>query len=159
MADYKNEFGWFAPKPTVEKKIYSLKAVAVGLGIFLVVFGAPLLLNMGQVHPVPQPSLDTPAIQRLAEKERQCVEPPEWMRANHMQLLWDWREQVVRTGERYYTTSQGKKVLASLSNNCMECHSNKSHFCDQCHNYVAVAPNCWGCHLPKEQNVAKAEGK
>lgn len=159
MADYRNEFGWFAPKPTVERKIYSLKAVAVGLAIFLVVFGAPLLLNMGKVHPVPQPSLDTPAIQKLAEKERQCVEPTEWMRANHMQLLWDWREQVVRTGERYYTTSQGKKVLASLSNNCMECHSNKSQFCDQCHNYVAVAPNCWGCHLPKEQNVAKAEGK
>ena len=52
-----------------------------------------------------------------------------------------------------------EKVLASLSNNCMECHSNKSQFCDQCHNYVAVVPNCWGCHLPKEQQVAKGGAK
>ena len=51
------------------------------------------------------------------------------------------------TEDRMFVNPEGKKFLASLSNTCMECHSNKTQFCDQCHNYVAVAPNCWGCHL------------
>jgi hypothetical protein len=35
----------------------------------------------------------------------------------------------------------------------MDCHSNKSKFCDQCHNYVDVDPFCWDCHIePKENN-------
>jgi hypothetical protein len=34
---------------------------------------------------------------------------------------------------------------------CLECHSNKTKFCDQCHNYLDVQPYCWDCHLvPKE---------
>jgi len=115
----------------------------------------------------PTPKLDTPAIQKLAEKDRKCVMPTDYMRANHMQLLVDWRESVVRskgsgggpTEDRMFVNPEGKKFLASLSNTCMECHSNKTKFCDQCHNYVAVVPNCFGCHLTKEQPVAKAEAK
>jgi hypothetical protein len=39
----------------------------------------------------------------------------------------------------------------SLQNSCMKCHSNKKEFCDKCHNYVAVKPYCWSCHIaPKE---------
>ena len=72
----------------------------------------------------------------LAEKDRHCVESKEWIRANHMRLLVDWREEAVRNAKRDYVNSQGQRYLASLSNNCMECHSNKSQFCDQCHNYV-----------------------
>ena len=49
--------------------------------------------------------------------------------------------------------------MASLSNTCMACHSNKTQFCDQCHNYLAVTPTCWGCHLDKEKKVAQAEAK
>jgi len=159
MADYKNEFGAFAEKPKVEKKIYDRSKIAIGLVVFLVIFTIAFWKNLGKAVPPPKPELNTPAIMKLAEKDRKCVESVEFMRENHMQLLVDWREQVVRTGDRYYTNSQGKKYLASLSNGCMECHTNKTQFCDQCHNYVAVAPNCWGCHLTKEQQVAKAEAK
>ena len=39
----------------------------------------------------------------------------------------------------------------SLSQSCLGCHSNKEQFCDACHNYAGVKPNCWSCHIvPKE---------
>jgi hypothetical protein len=39
----------------------------------------------------------------------------------------------------------------SLSQGCLGCHSNKEQFCDTCHNYAGVKPNCWSCHnVPKE---------
>jgi hypothetical protein len=34
----------------------------------------------------------------------------------------------------------------------MECHSNKTKFCDQCHNYMGVAPYCWDCHIAPKEN-------
>jgi hypothetical protein len=39
-----------------------------------------------------------------------------------------------------------------LQNTCLNCHNNKSKFCDQCHNYAEVTPYCWECHIePKEK--------
>lgn len=158
--NYKNEFGWFADKPQVPKKLYNIKGIATGLLLFIVLVTAPLWKNLGQVVPAPDPKLNTAAILALPEKDRQCVEDTQFMKANHMRLLVDWRDEVVRNANRDYINSKGKKYLASLSNNCMECHSNKSQFCDQCHNYVAVVPNCWGCHWEKEKaQVAKVEAK
>ncbi len=163
MADYKNEFGWFAERPQVEKKVYNKFPVLIGLVAFVILATAPLWLNAGRDVPPPKPSLDTPVIQKLAKEEKQCVLPTEEMRAYHMQLLIDWRFQVVRTGDRVWTSPSGKKYYISLSNTCLECHSNKAEFCDQCHNYMAVAPNCWGCHLDKPatagKKVAQAEVK
>ena len=156
----KNEFGWFADKPKVPKKLFNFKAVVIGLAIFLILVTAPIWKTIGKTVPAPDPKLNTPAIMALAEKDRHCVESKEWIRANHMRLLVDWREEAVRNAKRDYINSKGQRYLASLSNNCMECHSNKSQFCDQCHNYVAVAPNCWGCHLEKEKKqVARTEAK
>jgi hypothetical protein len=155
----RNEFGNFAPKPEVPKKLYDFKYIALGLLIFFGLVLSPIMPNLGKKVAAPDPKLDTPAIQKLAQKDRKCVMPTDWMRANHMQLLVDWREAVVRDGQREFVNPEGKKFTASLSNTCMECHSNKTQFCDQCHNYVAVTPNCWGCHLDKEQKVAKAEAK
>jgi hypothetical protein len=155
----RNEFGNFAPKPEVPKKLYDFKYIVLGLLIFFGLVLFPLLPNLGKTVTPPDPKLDTPAIQKLAAKDRKCVMPTDWMRANHMQLLIDWRESVVRDAQREFVNPEGKKFVASLSNTCMECHSNKTQFCDQCHNYVAVTPNCWGCHLTKEQKVAKAEAK
>ncbi|MBM4285178.1 MAG: menaquinol oxidoreductase [Deltaproteobacteria bacterium] len=139
--------------------MYNAKYIFGGLLIFLALVILPILPNLGKAVPPPKPQVDTPAIQKLAGQDKQCVEDTAWMRANHMLLLNDWREEVVRTGKREYTGKGGKKYNPSLSNTCMECHSNKSQFCDQCHNYVAVVPNCWGCHLEKEKKVAKAEAK
>jgi len=155
MADYKNEFGWFAERPQVEKKVYNKFSVLIGLVAFVILATSPLWLNAGRDVPPPKPSLETPAIQQLAGKDKQCVLPTEEMRAYHMQLLIDWRDQVVRTGDRVYTSPGGKKYYISLSNTCLGCHSNKAEFCDQCHNYVAVVPNCWGCHLDKPATAGK----
>jgi hypothetical protein len=166
MADYKNEFGFFAERPQVEKKIYDAKYIFPGLAIFFALVTLPLWKNLGKAVPPPDPKLDTPAIQQLAPAERRCVEATPYMRANHMLLLVDWREGVVRSKEqaggqdyRIYVATDGKKYLVSLSNTCMACHSNKTQFCDQCHNYLAVTPTCWGCHLDKEKKVAQAEAK
>jgi len=74
------------------------------------------------------------------------------MRTEHMQMLNDWRNMVVRDGTRLYIGSDGRKFEMSLSNTCLQCHSNKTEFCDRCHNYAAVTPYCWDCHIanPKE---------
>jgi hypothetical protein len=82
----------------------------------------------------------------------QCVMPVEYMRTSHMNLLRDWRETVVRAGDRNYTSPDGRRFQRSLTNTCLDCHSNKSTFCDSCHNYVAAKPNCWDCHVaPQEE--------
>jgi hypothetical protein len=76
------------------------------------------------------------------------------MRADHMQLLDLWRHSVVREGKRIYVNPDGKEYNMSLSNTCLDCHSNKAEFCDRCHNYASVRPYCWDCHIenPKESS-------
>lgn len=134
-------------------KIYNGKKIIPGLLVFIALVTLPLWYNMGKAAPVPDPKIDTPAIQQLAEKK--CVLPKEEMRTGHMQLLNDWRTQVVRNGNRLYVAADGKKYDMSLQNDCMKCHSNKAQFCDQCHNYAGLdaqsTPYCWTCHIaPKE---------
>ena len=93
----KNEFGNFAPKPEVPKKLYDFKYIVLGLLIFFGLLFSAVLPNLGKTVAAPDPKLDTPAIQKLAAKDRKCVMPTDYMRANHMQMLVDWREQVVRS--------------------------------------------------------------
>lgn len=161
--DVKNEFGIFAEKPKIQKKIFDRNKVIAGLLIFFAVITLPLWKNLGKTVGAPDPKLDTPVIQKLAEKDRKCVMPLDWIRANHMRMLVDWRDTVVRSQEwgvpngRDFVAPDGKRYLASLTNTCLNCHSNKDKFCDQCHNYVAVAPNCFGCHLQEGKKLAEAK--
>jgi len=68
-----------------------------------------------------------------------------------MDLLNQWRDDVVRRADRIHVGRDGKEYDKSLSRTCMSCHSNKTEFCDRCHNYAAVAPYCWECHVePRE---------
>jgi hypothetical protein len=125
------------------------KKVSIGILIFLVLLTFPFWYGKGKAVPSLQLKIDTPEIARLAEKK--CLEPTAYMRASHMELIDSWREAVVREGQRYYVTSSGKNVTMSLSQSCLGCHSNKEQFCDTCHNYAGVKPNCWSCHnVPKE---------
>ncbi len=78
-----------------------------------------------------------------------CIEEAAWMKAHHMELLNDWRDRVVRDGERYVEID-GVQWEMSLTNTCMKCHDNKPGFCEQCHDYLGVAPYCWDCHLTPE---------
>jgi hypothetical protein len=125
------------------------KKSCIGILVFLILVTFPFWYGKGKAIPAIQLKIDTPEIQRLAEKK--CIEPTPYMRASHMDLIHSWREAVVRDGQRLYGTSTGKKVFMSLSQSCLGCHSNKEQFCDTCHLYAGVKPNCWSCHnVPRE---------
>jgi hypothetical protein len=125
--------------------------IILGLIIFLGLVTFPFLYGAGKAAPVPDPKIDTPEIQKLAEKK--CVEPKIFMVKEHMKLLNNWRDWVVRDGDAIYTASTGKQYRMSLQNTCMKCHSNKKEFCDECHNYADVKPYCWDCHIEPKENA------
>ncbi len=134
-------------------KLYDGGKILIGLIIFVAFATFPFYFNIGKVNAKPEPKLDTPTILQMPEQERKCVEPKAVMRTDHMQLLNNWRDSVVRDGNRQYISSTGKHYNMSLQNECMRCHSSKKHFCDECHNYMAVKPYCWNCHIaPKEDD-------
>ena len=129
--------------------MYDKKLIIPGLVIFVWLMTLPFWYNAGRASDPPEPKIDTPVIQQLAEKK--CIEEKELMKTSHMQLLNEWRDEVVRERKRVEVTAGGKTYEMSLQNECMKCHSNKTEFCDKCHNYAAVTPYCWDCHIePKE---------
>ncbi len=131
-------------------KIYNADKVIPGILIAVVLLTFPLWYSHGKAGATPDIKLDTPAIQKLADK--QCVYPKEIMRTEHMQVLNDWRDAAVRDGKRVFTAYNGKTYDINFQKSCTECHSNKEQFCDQCHTYLAVNPYCWNCHIePKEK--------
>ena len=147
--------------------MYKGGKIIASLIIFVAILTFPFFYNMGKANAGPDVLLNTPAIQQLADK--QCVESPEFMRANHMQLLNQWREASVRNGQTEYINSQGKHFEISLQDTCLKCHTTEAEkaaktggmsnpaanaapqFCASCHDYSAVKPLCWNCHFdPKE---------
>lgn len=122
--------------------------IIAGLIIFIAIITLPLLLNIGRAKPAPEP-----VIAPEAKAAGKCVRETEYMTTEHMQLLDVWREEVVRKGNRMYVNSEGKEFDMSLSNTCLDCHSNKADFCDKCHTYASVDVYCWDCHIenPKEK--------
>ncbi len=119
-----------------------IAGLIIGIGLFL----SPFFYNAGKAAKAPDLQLTAEA-----KKAKQCVADTAYMRSSHFQMLDEWRHTVVRDGERYYKSADGKVYYKSLQVTCMSCHSNKKEFCDQCHNYLDVAPYCWDCHIePKE---------
>lgn len=133
--------------------MYNGRKIIIGLVIFVLFFTSPFLLNIGKADQQPEMSLDTPVISQLDEK--QCIESTEYMRANHMKMLNEWRDQALREGQTVYVSSSGKKYEMSLENGCLECHSNKEQFCDSCHTYSEVEPYCWDCHNGSKGGLGK----
>jgi hypothetical protein len=130
-------------------KLYDGGKIIAGIVVFLIVASVPFWYGRGKAVSPPDLKLDTPAIERL--KEKLCVEPAPYMRANHMKLLSAWRESVVREGNRSYKATDGKVYKISLTGTCLECHSNKDQFCDRCHDYAGAKPACWNCHIIPEE--------
>ena len=83
----------------------------------------------------------------LPADQKNCIESKEYMIANHMNMLDSWRNQVVREGKKFYKASDGKEYEMSLTNTCLKCHTDRTKFCDRCHEYSDVAPYCWDCHV------------
>ncbi len=118
--------------------------ILAGLVIFIVAITFPFWFNMGKAAPAPELELTA-----KAKAAKTCVMPTAYMTAEHMQLLDVWRHNVVRSGERMFVNAEGKLFNMSLSNTCLDCHSNKEKFCDRCHDYASVRPYCWDCHIDK----------
>ncbi len=123
--------------------MYDGKYIIPGLIVFVALATFPIWKNMGNAGVAPNP-----------EKPKgvtKCVEPAQYMRPSHMKLLDDWRDEVLRDGDRTPIEVDGVKYEKSLMNGCMKCHEDKKKFCDECHTYTSVKPYCWDCHfLPKE---------
>jgi len=83
----------------------------------------------------------------METKGDQCVAPVNYMRENHMKLLEDWRDSVVRDGDRFHIMPNGTKVEKSLTKTCLGCHVSKKQFCEECHTFASVKPYCWECHV------------
>ena len=140
-------------------KLYDGGKILIGLMVFVGIATFPFYYNIGKVNAKPELKTDTPAIQAWEKQygKKECVESKEYMRSEHMQMLNNWRDSVVRDMNRQYVSmTSGKKFNMSLQNGCLECHSNKKEFCDQCHNYMAVKPYCFDCHI---QPMEKEENK
>jgi hypothetical protein len=131
--------------------MYDTGKIIVGIVIFLGLVTFPFWYNAGTSAKATPPKLE------VGTTEKQCVEPTAFMKSSHMQLLDQWRDEVVRNGKRVYVSSTGKQYEMSLQNTCTKCHSKKEQFCDRCHNYVDAAPKCWDCHIPpKEKSQQQA---
>ena len=127
--------------------MYDGGKIITGLVIGLALLLSPFFYNAGKAAKAPNPEL-TP----VAKEAKTCVAPIAYMRTSHMHLLDNWRNWTVRDNVWFYKTFNGKTYEASLELTCLKCHSNKTQFCDQCHNYMAVSPYCWDCHnAPKEK--------
>jgi len=125
--------------------MYDSGKIIAGIIIFLCLITFPVWYNVVSGKAAYTPKLE------IVTKEKKCVEPKEYMRAKHMELMNEWRQSVVREGNRTYTGLDGKNYDMSLTRTCLDCHSNKEQFCDRCHSYAGVTPTCWNCHvIPKE---------
>jgi hypothetical protein len=130
-------------------KLYNKGYIVAGIVAFVIIITLPFWYGRSKSAAPPVLSLETTAIHALAEKR--CVEDTAFMRASHMKLLGDWRDQAVREGNHRYVAKSGKVYEIGLTGTCLKCHSNKEEFCDRCHNYVGAKPSCWSCHvIPQE---------
>jgi len=94
-----------------------------------------------------------------------CVKDRETMLAEHMSLLIDWREGVVRQGDRSCVEINGEEYAKSLTGTCLKCHTDTQKFCYRCHVYANALPawpsrssaadrpgiRCWNCHVEPEK--------
>lgn len=121
--------------------MYNAKAVIIGMVIFGVIFTSPFWLGwLGQDY--------TKTGVVILPGENSCIEDTEFMRANHMRLLNEWRDEALRKENREYKSAlNGKVWLISLQRTCMTCHSNYHEFCEKCHVANSVYPYCWTCHI------------
>ncbi len=119
--------------------------ILLGLIIFVLLALFPVIYNAITADAGTPPDLVIQTENIPGKSE--CVIPGEEMRSKHMEMLMEWRNDVVRLDDRYYHDDHGRTFEKSLTNTCLDCHSNKDTFCDRCHTYMDVDPYCWDCHV------------
>ncbi|MBI4665854.1 MAG: cytochrome C [Nitrospinae bacterium] len=110
--------------------------------VFGLLFSIPFIYNASSVglssNASASPSLPG------QDPAKKCVKDKDWMRHNHMTLIMHSREDAVRDGLR----KPGHGIQG-----CRSCHPNRAEFCDSCHGYVGVKPECWNCHYYPEKEA------
>jgi len=134
------------------KKMYDMKKFLLMAVIFIGAATLPFWYGLLAKSELPVP--DT------SNAGTSCVEDRGYMRTQHMVLLHQWRDSVVRENNRTYTNSHGVSFEKSLSKTCLGCHESKEKFCESCHRSAGVDLYCFDCHnsgknamptrLPKE---------
>ena len=79
--------------------MYDASKIVAGLVVFLILVTSPLWYNAASGRRRPHRSSSCPPT------APQCVEATEYMRASHMDLLNQWRDDVVRDGKRDYVST------------------------------------------------------
>ena len=128
--------------------IYDKGKIFLGLAIFVGLVASPFWYN-----PVFGTGATAPPAVKLPKEAKLCVLPKDQMRSEHMKVIYDWRETVVRGGGRAVRLADGREFAMSLSNTCLVCHEGKKEFCNTCHVYLAVQPFCWDCHFDPKEHV------
>jgi len=131
--------------------MYDSGKILVGIIIFIGLFTSPIWYDLASGESSNKPNIILPTNEDMKE----CVASTEYMRASHMDLLNEWRDEVVREGNRIYTSHNGKEFEMSLTKTCTNCHYNKTEFCDQCHDYLGVTPYCWDCHVEPQKTESE----
>jgi len=115
--------------------------ILAGLAVFVAALTFPAWYGLAHAK-----ASSSPPNLVLPVNQKECVAPAGTMRATHMQLLIQWRQDVTRRGDRRFVAYNGKVYEKSLTRTCLGCH-NKAGFCDRCHQYSGVSgPHCWNCH-------------
>lgn len=95
-------------------------------------------------------------------KGEQCVEPTDFMRKNHMEVMLHQRDETMHRGIR--TNKHSLKE-------CISCHvqpdskgqvaryGDNKHFCSSCHTYAAVNIDCFECHADRPQELINMSKK
>ena len=126
--------------------------VAAGLIVFVILFTFPVLLSLGKSVKATQPPAllqDEKAMQELADKLG--VKDAAEFREKHKQILAQWKDAVVRDGQRIYVTKDGKEIPISLQN-----LASQPQLCSTCHDYVGAEKlNCWTCHVEPKGGSGK----
>lgn len=121
--------------------MYKGGKIIASLIIFVGLFTVPFFYNLGKANAGPE--IDA---QQLADFKN--IEPSVNMIANHPQLFNQWRDELVRNGKTVYINSEGKAIDINIEK--LEGADPSSQFCVSCHNYTAVDPTCWDCHIGPE---------
>jgi hypothetical protein len=123
--------------------------ITLGLAAFLLLAAFPVWNRLFAAGEATAPEVELPA------NASRCVENREYMIANHMDLLNQWRDAVVREGQDTYHSfsfTDAEPVTMSLTGTCLRCHTSRENFCTKCHDYANVDPTCWDCHLESRGN-------
>ena len=117
--------------------------ILVGLLVFVILVTFPFWSRLAAAG---EPEAGRPELEYPAN-ETACVEDTPYMAASHMDLLNEWRDDLVRRADLEYMSSNGRTYLKSLTKTCLDCHEDKDTFCTRCHDYADVQPTCWDCHV------------